>query len=160
MALAKPQAKQFAVHDLAKIFDSVTTLLEPQAIMNNVRMTTEFNSDVPSVYCDENQLKQVFINLMKNAIEAMPDGGNLTVCLMRNTENTVLIRIKDQGVGIPKEQLDLLGGPFYSTKSTGTGLGLMICFRIIEAHHGTIRFTSEPGQGTTATVELPICHSS
>jgi two-component system sporulation sensor kinase A len=159
MALAKPQAKQFAVHDLAKIFDSVTTLLEPQAIMNNVRMTTEFNSDVPSVYCDENQLKQVFINLMKNAIEAMPDGGELKVRLMRNTVDTVLIQIKDQGVGIPKEQLDLLGGPFYSTKSTGTGLGLMICFRIIEAHHGTIRFASEPGQGTTATVELPICLS-
>ncbi|GGD75579.1 PAS domain-containing sensor histidine kinase [Paenibacillus nasutitermitis] len=155
MALAKPQIKQFSHYNLIPIMENVITLLETQAIMNDVEMKKDFVCEDPMVYCDENQLKQVFINLMKNAIEAMPGGGDLSIVLSTDQSGMLSIRIKDQGMGIPKEQLEQLGSPFYSTKSSGTGLGLMICQRIIEAHHGTIRFESTKGSGTTVTVELP-----
>ncbi|MBW7455663.1 PAS domain S-box protein [Paenibacillus sepulcri] len=155
MALAKPQVKQFSQHNLASILENVITLLETQAIMNNVEMKKDFAAKMPTVYCDENQLKQVFINLMKNAIEAMPSGGDLSITLKEGDAGMLIVRIQDQGVGIPKDKLERLGSPFYSTKSSGTGLGLMICLRIIEAHRGTLKFESEESSGTTVTVELP-----
>ncbi|MFC5652776.1 PAS domain S-box protein [Paenibacillus solisilvae] len=156
MALAKPQANQFKSHDLVDILESVHTLLETQSNLNNVQIVTGVNSDHTRISCDENQLKQVFINIIKNAIEAMPGGGKVVINLHSKQAGVVMIQITDQGVGIPSELLDKLGGPFFTTKSSGTGLGLMICQRIIQAHQGTLSIESELGKGTTVTIELPI----
>ncbi|MCQ6557817.1 PAS domain-containing sensor histidine kinase [Paenibacillus mendelii] len=159
MALAKPQAHEFyGNHDVAKIIKSVMTLLETQAVMNNVQINLSIISDSTVTRCDENQIKQVFINLLKNAIDAMPLGGEVDIdlALAPQRNDSLAITITDHGVGIPKEQLEKLGGPFYTTKSSGTGLGLMICNRIIAAHHGSISFTSELGTGTSVTVVLPV----
>jgi signal transduction histidine kinase len=101
-----------------------------------------------------NQLKQVFINIVKNAIEAMPDGGVISMEL-RNTLDSVFIVISDQGEGIPKDMLPKLGEPFFTNKESGTGLGLMISQRIIQAHKGHLEIQSEVGQGTTVMIKLP-----
>lgn len=154
MALAKPQVNQFEHVDLIGIVDSVVTLVEPQAIIQNVQITTETASRAIPVWCDRNQLKQVFINLLRNAVEAMPDGGSVTIKLGYSEPDYVIVTISDEGIGIEEEQLERLGDPFFTTKEGGTGLGLMICHRIVQAHEGAIHYDSKPGAGTTVTMEL------
>ncbi|WP_274652436.1 PAS domain-containing sensor histidine kinase [Paenibacillus humicola] len=159
MALAKPQASRFENCEIVQVVKGVITLLETQAVMNNVQIEMEVKDRLPLVYCDENQLKQVFINLLKNAIEAMPSGGQVHIVLRSSGFGKIAVSIQDYGEGIAKDRLELLGGPFYTTKSSGTGLGLMICNRIINAHQGELRFESEPGFGTTVTVVLPAAYA-
>jgi two-component system, sporulation sensor kinase A len=106
------------------------------------------------VYGVENQLKQLFINLLKNAIESMDKDGEIHIKI-GTRDDTVIIDLKDQGCGIPPERLKTLGEPFYTTKEKGTGLGLMVCFKIIEEHGGTIQFSSVEKEGTRVEIELP-----
>lgn len=108
------------------------------------------------IHCEKNQLKQVFLNIIKNAIEAMPDGGQLTIKVMKNTGNTISVQFIDQGVGISEDRIPSLGEPFYTTKEKGTGLGLMICYKIIENHNGRLTIESKVGQGTKMEIELPF----
>jgi signal transduction histidine kinase len=106
---------------------------------------------------DQSQLKQALLNLLLNAIEAMPSGGALTVST-RNTRNrNVEIQIADTGVGIPKENFSYIFEPFYTTKKTGSsvGLGLSVVYGIIRDHKGTIKVDSTVGQGTVFTIRLP-----
>jgi len=155
LMLAKPQAVRFAPKDLKLLIYDMVTLLNPQAIMNNVQIITEFEHHDVSIRCEENQLKQVFINFIKNAIEAMPNGGILMIKLISG-EKEVLIRFIDEGCGIPKHLLSKLGQPFYTTKEKGTGLGFMVSKRIIENHQGTVKITSEVNKGTVIDVTLPL----
>ncbi|MCS0826688.1 ATP-binding protein [Cytobacillus firmus] len=102
----------------------------------------------------ENRLKQVLLNFIKNGIEAMPDGGNITV-RAGIINNQVQIAIKDTGVGIPQEKLKNIGEPFFTTKKNGNGLGLMVSFKIIESHNGKVFIESELNKGTTFNIVLP-----
>lgn len=156
LVLAKPQAIDFVENRLEPILQDVMMLLETQAIMNNVEIRTELLPDL-KVLCVENQLKQVFINVLKNAIEAMPSGGEIQVSMLSGEERNVIVRFRDNGTGIPESKLAKLGEPFYSTKDKGTGLGLMVSYKIIENHQGTIRFESEEGKGTTVVISIPLC---
>ncbi|MBO8178067.1 MAG: PAS domain S-box protein [Bacillus sp. (in: Bacteria)] len=158
LMLGKPQVMNFRQKDVSDLLKDVMTLLESQAILNNVKMISEFEPNLPLLYCDENQLKQVFINIIKNAIEAMPNGGKVKI-QAKKKENNLVIRFIDQGCGIPKDRIAKLGEPFYSTKEKGTGLGLMVSFKIIEAHKGRIKIESEVGQGTTVDLSFPISSS-
>jgi two-component system, sporulation sensor kinase A len=158
LMLGKPQVMNFRQKNVSDLLKDVMTLLESQAILNNVKMISEFEPNLPLLYCDENQLKQVFINIIKNAIEAMPNGGNVKI-QAKKKENNLVIRFIDQGSGIPKDRIAKLGEPFYSTKEKGTGLGLMVSFKIIEAHKGRIKIESEVGQGTTVDLSFPISSS-
>ncbi|MNN29575.1 Sporulation kinase E [compost metagenome] len=106
------------------------------------------------VHCEENQLKQVFINIVKNAIEAMPEGGTISV-KQQMDENSVIIVLSDEGEGIPEDMLPKLGEPFFTNKETGTGLGLMVSQRIIQAHKGSMEIRSEYGSGAEITIILP-----
>jgi signal transduction histidine kinase len=133
----------------------IIDLFEPQANLNNVQIITEFDSNIPDIWCEENQLKQVFVNILKNAIEAMDNGGKIFVQIKKIDDSNILIRFIDQGLGIEQERIDRLGEPFYSTKEKGTGLGLMVSFRIIERHNGKIKISSVKNQGTTVDVILP-----
>ncbi|MEH7745557.1 ATP-binding protein, partial [Neobacillus drentensis] len=99
-------------------------------------------------------LKQVFLNFIKNGIEAMPNGGELHVKTIIH-DNNVQISIQDTGVGISKEKLKKLGEPFYTTKKNGNGLGLMVSFKIIESHNGKVFVESELNKGTTFNILLP-----
>ncbi|WP_373232407.1 PAS domain S-box protein [Cohnella sp.] len=156
MTLAKPHITQFTNGSVNEILKSVMSILETQAILLNVNMETLLDESIPYVYCEENQLKQVFINVIKNAIEAMPQGGNVTITTAKSNDGYVCVRIIDQGKGIPNEIIDKIGGPFFTTKESGTGLGLMICHQIIESHQGFLHISSKIGEGTTVEILLPV----
>lgn len=117
-------------------------------------MHFEANDDIVQIECDENRLKQVFLNFVKNGIEAMPNGGDITVRVHVASEQ-VQISIQDTGVGIPEEKLKRIGEPFYTTKKDGNGLGLMVSYKIIESHNGTVFIESELNKGTTFNIILP-----
>lgn len=155
LLLAKPQVVKYQPKDLRSLLQNVISLLDSQAIMSNIQIKTHYPPDVPSIICEENQLKQVFINILKNAIEAMPGGGTILIEIETAEEGMVLIRFVDQGCGIEQDRIPKLGEPFYTTKEKGTGLGLMVSFKIIEDHGGSIMIESEQHVGTTVQVLLP-----
>ena len=104
---------------------------------------------------DKNNLKQVFINLIKNSMEAMPAGGKIEVTGNQDPAEGVIIEVKDHGNGISPSNLEKLGDPFFTSKEKGMGLGLTITKKIIQEHRGHLKIESEEGNGTTATVILP-----
>src|SRR5262249_13260749 len=115
-------------------------------------------SAAPTVDADAGQIRQVLFNLLRNAAEAMPDGGEIAVELGREgSEATIAVR--DRGPGIPTEHLDRAFEPFFTTKAGGTGLGVPTVHRIVTDHGGTVTIASPPGQGTTLTVRLPVAGS-
>ncbi|MDB5083971.1 MAG: hypothetical protein JWN30_857 [Bacilli bacterium] len=156
MYLAKPQAVQFQQVDIRALIQSIIPLLETQAILNSVQIKTILNHDIPPITCEENQIKQVLINFLKNAIEAMPQGGHVFIEVECFHEAEIKISLIDEGCGIPEERIPRLGEPFYTTKEKGTGLGLMVSHKIIENHRGRIHISSEIGVGTTIEVFLPL----
>ncbi|QNG61961.1 PAS domain S-box protein [Bacillus sp. PAMC26568] len=155
LVLAKPNAVVFAEQDVKVLIKDVVTLINTQSILKNVQIFSEFERDLPNVFCAEGQLKQVFLNIFKNAIEAMPMGGNIDIKVELKGDYEISIQIIDQGIGISKERISTLGEPFYTTKEKGTGLGLMTCYRIIESHNGTLSFQSKENEGTTVEIILP-----
>ncbi|MEH7075339.1 PAS domain S-box protein [Neobacillus drentensis] len=154
MVLAKPKAVELEEKNVVPVIKNVVSLLEFEARKKNVRLTFDCNQEIIQIECDENRLKQVFLNFIKNGIEAMPNGGELHVKTIIH-DNNVQISIQDTGVGISKEKLKKLGEPFYTTKKNGNGLGLMVSFKIIESHNGKVFVESEPNKGTTFNILLP-----
>jgi len=156
LTLAKPhQENDMKIQELNGVVDEVRSFMTPEALMNRVQIEPDYQMDGMMVNFESKQIKQVLINLIKNAIEAMPTGG---IVALKTYEllGQAVIEITDEGAGIPKERLARLGEPFYSNKEKGTGLGLMVSFRIIQNHGGTIQFFSEVGKGTTVQIKLPI----
>lgn len=156
LVLAKPQAISYQRKNVTVIMKETLDLLSAQASLENVQFITSIEDGLPDIYCEPNQLKQVFINILKNAIEVMPKGGTVSVGLEKVEGEQVLISIRDEGTGIPEDKLKKLGEPFYTTKDRGTGLGLMVSYKIVEEHNGTIEVSSELGKGTTFHIKLPI----
>ncbi|MCR2807988.1 PAS domain-containing sensor histidine kinase [Paenibacillus soyae] len=155
LVLAKPQAASFANQDIAALLEHTATLLETQAILNNIQLNRSYQHASFMLACDGNQMKQVFINVLKNALEAMPDGGEIDIGLTVQRDN-ICIRFQDQGCGIPKDKVKRIGQPFFSLKEKGTGLGMMLSFKIIENHGGVLSIDSEIGKGTLVEISLPI----
>ncbi len=155
LILAKPQAISYQVKQVNTVLSETLDLMSAQAAMNNIQFHTQYG-ELPLIQCEANQLKQVFINLIKNAIEAMPGGGIIEVSSESFFDNHILISIKDHGMGIPNSVLKKLGEPFYTTKEKGTGLGLMVTYKIIEEHAGWIEVDSKEGEGTLFQLYLPI----
>ncbi|MFE1626779.1 PAS domain S-box protein [Brevibacillus reuszeri] len=160
LVLAKPQGVKYQQKDIAKIVGDVISFLDSQANLNNIQIHTSIQSKLPFVSCEENQLKQVFLNICKNAIEALPDGGEIYVEVVRESSSYLRVCIRDTGCGIDSVHIPRLGEPFYTTKENGTGLGLMISSRILEDHGGSIRIESKRQQGTTVSILLPVSASS
>ncbi|MCY8950272.1 PAS domain-containing protein [Bacillus atrophaeus] len=155
LMLAKPQQHAFKEHlNLKKLISEVTALLETQANLNGIFIKTAFQRDSIFINGDQNQLKQVFINLIKNAVESMPDGGTVEIDTTED-EHSVHVTIKDEGEGIPEKVLKRIGEPFLTTKEKGTGLGLMVTFNIIKNHQGTIQVDSKPEKGTAFKISFP-----
>ncbi len=155
LVLAKPTVIVFKEKEIQNLIKDVVTLINTQAIMNNVQIFVEFESDIPVIVCEENQLKQVFINILKNSIEAMPNGGMIDIKVKVWGKEKVSICFIDQGYGIPEDRIPTLGEPFYTTKEKGTGLGLMTSYKIIENHDGELKISSKINEGTTVEVILP-----
>ena len=132
--------------------------------LRNRRITVvqELHSQVPIIQADRQQLRQVFLNLLTNASDAMPEGGTLTlrttVGALDSGTPAVVVEFADTGVGIPPEHLAKVMEPFFTTKAEGkgTGLGLAICRRAVHEHQGTVQIGSEVGKGTTVRIALPV----
>ncbi len=159
MMLAKPKEVQLGKKNIIPMIQHVTQLLDYTA--RKAKVNVNFDSDVNEVlvHCDEGRLKQVFLNFIKNAIEATPKGGEVNVACQLDEEH-IHVYIKDTGIGISKDQLNKLGEPFYTTKDSGNGLGLMVSFQIIQSHNGKVLVESEQNEGTTFQVTLPVLKES
>jgi PAS domain S-box-containing protein len=156
LSLGKPQAIQLKRTDLRELIENTLELLQPQAYMNDIQFKLKFEESSYFITCEKNQLKQVFLNILKNSMEAMDQGGDIQINLRKGSEDECIISVQDQGCGIPEELLPRLGEPFYSLKEKGTGLGLMICHKIIKQHHGDIIYKSEVNKGTLVEIKLPL----
>ena len=124
------------------------------SIPENINLTTKLG-EIPQMMLDPEQIQRVFLNLIQNAIEAMPEGGKLMITTSR-TDYSAEISIEDYGIGIPEEYMPKLFTPLFTTKIKGLGLGLAVCKQIVESNGGKIMAKSKAGQGTTFTVKLPI----
>ena len=156
MAMSKPQTLSIQSCQIQTLIKEVVTFILPTAVMHSVHIIMDLAPVLPTIPCDGNQLKQVFINILKNAIEAMPHGGNIFIQTELLENESISIRVIDEGCGIPEDRISHLGEPFYSLKEKGTGLGLMMCYKIIEEHNGKLLITSKINKGTTVDIRLPI----
>ncbi|MFC5528819.1 ATP-binding protein [Cohnella yongneupensis] len=157
LVLSKPQVSRFTPTDLTGIVGDLLLFLDSQANMSNVQFVTAFPEEpVPKLICEPNQLKQVFLNILKNAMEAMEDGGVIQIEIVHRPNESFIVKVTDEGCGIAPEELRRLGEPFFTKKVTGNGLGLMVSQQIIANHRGTITFHSELGRGTCVEVCLPL----
>lgn len=155
LLLGKPVSTEIKVMDLSKLLYDICTFMQSQANMENVMLHFEILDKPLLCKCNGDQVKQVFMNIIKNAIEAVSNGGHIMVHANEEDEHAVF-EIIDNGVGIPKDIQNRLGEPFYTTKEKGTGLGLMVCYNIIEQHNGHIRFNSVEREGTVFTISIPL----
>ncbi len=158
LVLAKPQASTAHELSLKKVVGDILMLFGPEMNMRNITLHSKWDQEDYLIVGEEHQLKQVFINLLKNAIEAI-DGldrtGKLELIVERNTDSHVSLSLHDNGMGISPDALNLIFEPFYTTKSAGTGLGLLISQKIIQEHNGMLTIESREGAGTVATTLLP-----
>ncbi|MCY0874962.1 MAG: PAS domain S-box protein [Firmicutes bacterium] len=153
LLLAKPQATQRARVSIDAVVGEVISFFSPEALKAKVQLIADLHCS-GYVLADANQLKQVLINVLLNAVEAMPSGGRIWITCQVRVEH-VLIEIRDEGTGIAQERLARLGEPFYTTKEKGTGLGLMVCRKILDLHEGNMTILSQLGKGTTVQIVLP-----
>ncbi|WJQ01168.1 ATP-binding protein [Geobacillus stearothermophilus] len=154
LVLAKPQSHNYRPFLLSEAVSYVISLIGHEATLNNVLISVHNNAPKACVYGDQNQIVQVLLNVMKNAIEAMPGGGSLYV-RVSEAGGTVYLDIADTGIGISKERLQKIGEPFFTLKEKGMGLGLTTSMKIIQEHKGTMQIESEVGKGTIVHLTLP-----
>jgi two-component system NtrC family sensor kinase len=157
LSFSKPEEEKRRPVKINELVEGILLVMEKQMKETNIKMETHFDDGIPEVMASTNQMRQVLLNMFKNAKEAMPKGGTLIIRTSRE-DNKVLIHIQDTGVGIPEEIRSKIFEAFFTTKQKvkGVGLGLSVCYGIIKGHGGKIKVESEEGQGTTFTITLPI----
>ncbi|WML57536.1 ATP-binding protein [Neobacillus sp. PS2-9] len=158
MYIGKPRAVKFEKASIEEIIAYTLSITQQQAERQGIKVETIMAGPLPPIDCDSNQLKQVFLNLIKNAIEAMPDGGCIKINVKVVEKQKMHISIQDEGCGIKDENILNLGEPFFTTKEDGTGLGLLVTNQIVKEHLGKLKIESEPEKGTSVEVILPIIH--
>ena len=144
--------------DLNKLIEDVLAMRERDATYSNIDLVKQFHPNLPMIYSDPSLLRQVLLNLVNNAMDAIQKGGKITVATDIGEGDSVEIRVSDTGTGIPQENLSKIFDPFFTTKppGKGTGLGLSICHGIIEKLGGSISVASQVGKGTTFSIKLPL----
>lgn len=153
---------QFEPTDLGRVLSQILSFIHSEAERHHIRLSQQFDRDLPCCEVDPGGVRQLLLNLFKNAIEAMPHGGELRVTMglaptpSSETAAEIQIEVSDTGVGISETAMRSIFKPFYSTKPGGTGLGLSFCRQFVEEHGGEIMVTSRPGQGSTFSVRLPV----
>ncbi|MFQ5712374.1 MAG: PAS domain S-box protein, partial [Candidatus Geothermarchaeales archaeon] len=149
---ARPLEPKLVETDLRRLIDdTLSTIAVPEAVEVSVLIEEGF----PRLMVDPALMRRVFTNLVTNALQAMPDGGRLTITALKAGDDA-FISVRDTGVGIPEENLDRIFQPLFTTKSRGTGFGLSVCRRLVEAHGGSITVESRVGRGSTFTVKIPL----
>ncbi|SEA05156.1 two-component system, sporulation sensor kinase A [Thalassobacillus cyri] len=155
LTLAKPSEEDMKPIDLHVALKQTISLMHAHAVNNKVTIQFEENTSLPLVHGIENKLKQAFINIIKNAIEAMHEGGRLRI-IMDQCKDGMKISFADEGCGMTEEELRKITTPFFTTKSDGTGLGMMITNNIVESHNGKLQVESKMGAGTTISIAFPL----
>ena len=151
----RPVELNYRVVPLAEVLGEIEDLARPQAEAEKIRMVVEQGPDGVEVRIDRDMFKQAVLNVVVNAMQSMPGGGELRLeC--STAQESVEIRISDTGAGIPPELREKIFRLYFTTKQGGSGIGLAMTFRIVQLHDGTIDFNSEPGKGTTFVIRLPI----
>src|SRR3989449_7717961 len=168
LELARPPRVSFSLVRLPELLDRALELYGDQLDDRRIEVVREYARDVPQIQADKEALYRVFVNLVTNAFDAMPRGGRLTVRAdwvvsgdplppaRRRTGNRVRVEVEDTGTGIEPSETDRIFNPFYTTRDSGTGLGLALAHKIVQDHGGRISFTSAPRRGTTFTIVLPL----
>jgi two-component system NtrC family sensor kinase len=161
LSFSRPDQEEKQAVDLNTVLDEILMLHEKQLQENDVKIKTSFAKTLPQISASKDQLRQVFLNLVANARDAMPDGGTLRVTTAADPEN-VRIEIADSGIGIKEEHLKKIFDSFFTTKDsiTGVGLGLSVCYGFIKDHGGDIQVKSKVDSGTTFTITFPIFRES
>jgi len=165
--LGDPQQTRISNVNLGRLLDDILLLQKEAHRQHDVHFALKLDPSIPPIPGDENLLTQLFLNLIKNAAEAVDPGGNVEV-ISRVTSRyqlnpgddkpvpLIVVEVRDDGQGIPDEEVERIFTPFYSTKMAGSGLGLATCQKIVEEHRGFIQVRSTPGEGTTFSVHLPL----
>ncbi len=155
LAFARPKKLEKKSVNINDALDEVITITKPKMKQSRIEFVQEFTSDLPLINGNRDGLKQVFLNLVLNSIQAMDDGDTLTITTSLNDGN-VLVEIKDTGFGIPAKNLKSIFDPFFTTKDEGTGMGLAIAYSIVSDHSGTLNIWSKTAIGTNVKVVLPV----
>ncbi len=155
LSFARPSKSVLREMKITDVIEKAISIADEQIKKQKVSLKREYDENLPASPVDEKQMEQVFLNLIINALQAMPDGGTLILKTYRS-DNGIHVEIGDTGTGIPRDKLKNIYEPFFTTRAQGTGLGLSITKRILEEHNATIRVESEEGRGTTFALELPV----
>ncbi len=146
---------KLAPGQIIEVIEEVLEFLRRELIQNKITVEFDVNASIPEMLFDRDQLRRVFLNIMRNAMEAMPKGGDLRIWT-ETRDHDLLVHFADSGAGIPEETIEKIFNPFFTTKDFGTGLGLAIVQQIIDEHGGKIHCRSKLGEGTTFSIALPF----
>lgn len=157
LTFAKPAPEKLDHISVEQELNRVINMIVPLCNMNTVHITKDFSN--ATIVGNKQHFQQCFLNLIKNGIEAMPNGGTLNIA-SSISNNKVIIRIEDSGIGMSQEQINRFGEPYFSTKTKGTGLGTMVAVKIIETMQGNLKIRSVMNKGTTLTITFPKCNTN
>lgn len=165
LVFAKPKKFVFEFADMNDILTSICFLINEKCNKQSIELKLKLHENIPKSYMDHERIKQGLLNVVINAIQAMPKGGHLLLetdvyCENESSGRYIIVKINDTGVGISKEDLSRIFDPFFTTHNDGTGLGLSITHSIIKKHNGLINVDSEKGKGTQVTIHLPQNHTT
>ena len=155
LKFTRPEELQLEAIPIEDVLGEATRLLAGEVERKGIRMETEIAPDLPKIYGDRELLQQAVLNLMLNACEAMPEGGELRLIASHPEEGRVVLDIQDSSIGIETEEISKIFDLYYTTKSRGSGIGLSMVYRIIQLHDGDVTVDSTPGQGARFTITLP-----
>ena len=155
LSVLRPTKLNLGETNLNQLLENVIGFMYYEISEQNIAIVKQFDERVPITLVDESQLRQAFFNIIKNAIQAMPDGGTLAVKTDLKGSDIEIV-FTDDGVGIAREKLGRVFDPYYTTKESGSGLGLMIVYKIVKDHSGKIEIDSEPGEGAKVKITLPV----
>ena len=163
LSFARPSKPNVAPENISDVVDNIARILEAQAKDKNVEINRDFDASLPKVWIDKEQMKQVFMNLILNSIQAMKDGGTISISTRLAARNNadlvkeyVQVEVRDNGIGIPPENLEHIFDPFFTSKDEGSGLGLAVSHQIVQEHGGYVTVESTVGQGTSFFVQVPV----
>jgi len=160
LKFVRPEELNLAPVDVGALLSEVARLMTPEAERAGTRIAVDVAPELPPVAGDAGLLQQACTNLVTNAIQSMPDGGAVTLDAYRGTDGAIAVRVRDEGVGIPSDDLERIFRLYYTTKPQGSGIGLSMVYRIVQMHDGRIDVDSEVGRGTVMTMTLPVASRS
>ena len=155
MDFNRPVELRLSDFDLRRVIEDVTSLASPEAAKQGVKIETQLGKDALRVRADADLIKQALLNVVLNGVQSMSSGGALNITA-RQQDSAATIEVKDQGGGIPPEVQDKVFNLYFTTKKTGSGIGLAMSYRVLQLHNGALNFETEVGRGTTFRLLLPL----